>query len=72
MSSDHDDHEYDDDEEEEDHTYDDNDNNVTFALRWRYLERRVRSAAEEGGNAVRSRGCVSRGSERNEERSLRR
>ena len=65
--SDHDDHKYDTKEEEEDHTDDDNDNNVTFALRRRYLERRMRLAAEEGGNAVQSRGCVSRGGERNEE-----
>ena len=53
-SSDHDGHEYDDEEEEEDHTNDDNDNNVTLDSRWRYLERRMRSAAEEVGKAVRS------------------
>ena len=71
-SSDHDNHEYDDDEEEEDHTDDENDNNVTFTLQWRYLERRMRSAAEERGNAVQSRGYVSCGGEITEEWSLRR
>ena len=67
MSSDHDDQKYDDDKEEEDHTKDVNDNNVTFALRWRYLEQRMISAAEEGGNVVQSRGFVSRGGKSTEE-----
>ena len=68
--SDLDGHEYDDKEEEEDQTNNDNDNKVTLDLRWRYLERRMRSAVEEGGNAVQSQGCVSPSGERNEEWSL--
>ena len=71
-SSDHDDHEYDDNEGEEDRTNDNNDNNVAFTFRWRYLERRMRSAAEDGGNDVQSRGCVSRSGKRTEEWSLQR
>ena len=69
---DHNDHKYDDEEKEEDHTKDDNDSNVTFTLKRRYLERRIRSASKEGGNNVRPQGCVSRGGKRTEDPSLRR